>query len=222
MDIIVMLTHNDQTVENALEVFESAQDLDIGRWGFKDIGLPVPKMKELVQAMKSAGKETYLECVSYTEKECLSAARLAVDCNFDCFMGTTYYPSVGEYVKGKIKYYPFCGHVWNNPSLLGDDICGIINDAKRLASLGVSGIDLLAYRFIGDPVELIDRFVKEVDLPVCIAGSIDSFARLDHIMSIDPAFFTMGSALFNKKFVPNGSFRENLKLVVEYLKKKQA
>ena len=25
MDIIVMLTHNDQTVENALEVFESAQ-----------------------------------------------------------------------------------------------------------------------------------------------------------------------------------------------------
>lgn len=221
MDIIVMLTHNDQTVENALEIFDSAKDLDVKRWGFKDIGLPVPQMKELVQNMKAAGKEVYLECVSYTEEECLSAAKLAVECDFDCFMGTLYYPSVGAYVRGKVKYYPFCGHVWGNPSLLGDDVCGIIEDARRLASLGVSGIDLLAYRFVGDAADLIEHFVKEIHIPVCIAGSIDSFDRLDYIKSINPAFFTMGSALFNKKFDQNGSFRENLRLVAEYLKKDQ-
>ena len=175
-------------------------------------------MKTLVRDMKEAGKETYLECVSYDEDSCMAAAKLAVDCGFDCLMGTLYYPSVGEYVKGKIKYYPFCGHVWGNPSLLGDDIDGIINDAKRLQSLGVDGIDLLAYRFVGDPVELIKRFTEAVNIPTCIAGSIDSFGRLDFMKDINPESFTMGSALFKKNFNADGSFRDNLKIVSDYLK----
>jgi len=219
MDLIVMLTYNDQTIENAIEVFDSAKELDVPCWGFKNIGLPVPQMKELVNNMKAAGKTTFLECVSYDEPNCMAAAKLAVECGFDCFMGTLYHPSVGEYVKGKIQYYPFAGHVWANPSILGDDIDGIIADGKRLKALGADGVDLLAYRFVGDAEELIRRFTKEVDLPTCIAGSIDTFARLDFMEEIQPATFTMGSALFNKKFVADGSFRENLKAVADYLKK---
>jgi len=219
MELIVMLTYNDQTVKNAIEVFDSAKDLDVTCWGFKNIGLPLPEMKVLVRNMKEAGKTTFLECVSYDEEHCMEAAKIAVECGFDCFMGTLYHPSVGEYVKGKIKYYPFCGNVWANPSILGDDIDGIINDCKRLQALGADGIDLLAYRFVGDPVELIRQFTKEVKLPTCIAGSIDSFARLDFMEEISPASFTMGSALFDKKFVADGTFRENLKAVADYLKK---
>lgn len=217
MDLIVMLTNNDQTVENAIEVFESAKDLDVKHWGFKNIGLPVPQMKQLIKNMKDAGKTTYLEVVTYDEEECLAAAKLAIECGFDCLMGTLYYPSVGELVKGKIKYYPFCGHVWSNPSILGDDIDGIIKDAKRLKDLGCDGIDLLAFRFVGDPIKLIEEFVEEVDLPTCIAGSINSFERLDLMKKINPTSFTMGGALFNKNFVPEGSFRDNLKAVADYL-----
>jgi len=220
MDFIVMLTHNDQTVKDAIEVFDSAKDLDVQHWGFKNIGLPVPEMKKLVKNMKDAGKTTYLEVVTYDEKECLAAAELAIECGFDCLMGTVYYPSVGKLVKGKIKYFPFCGHVWDNPSKLGDDIDGIIEDAKRLKSLGCDGTDLLAFRFIGDPIELIKRFVKEVtDFPVCIAGSINNYERLDFMKEVNPASFTMGGALFTKNFVPDGSFRDNLKAVADYLKK---
>ena len=36
--IIIMLTHNDQTVKNALEVFDSCKDLPVDFWGFKDVG----------------------------------------------------------------------------------------------------------------------------------------------------------------------------------------
>ena len=219
LNLIVMLTYNDQTVKDAIQVFDSAKDLDVQHWGFKNIGLPEPEMKQLVKNMKDAGKTTYLEVVTYTEEECLAAAKLAIACNFDCLMGTLYYPSVGELVKGKIKYFPFCGHVWDNPSKLGDDIDGIIADAKRLKELGCDGTDLLAYRFVGDPEALIDRFTAEVDFPTCIAGSIDSFARIDLMKKLQPFGFTMGSALFNKKYVPEGSFRDNLKVVSDYLKK---
>jgi hypothetical protein len=219
VNLVVMLTYNDQTVKDAIEVFDSAKDLDVQHWGFKNIGLPEPEMKQLVKNMKDAGKTTYLEVVTYTEDECLSAAKLAIDYGFDCLMGTLYYPSVGKLVKGKIKYFPFCGHVWNNPSILGDDIDGIISDANYLKELGCDGIDLLAYRFVGDPVALINRYTKEVSLPTCIAGSIDSFERLDYMKQVNPWGFTCGSALFNKKFVPNGSFRDNLKAINDYIKK---
>lgn len=217
LNLVVMLTHNDQTVKDAIEIFDSSKDLDVRHWGFKNVGLPETEMKQLVRNMKDAGKTTYLEVVTYTEDECMAAAKLAVECGFDCLMGTLYFPSVGEFVKGKIKYFPFCGRVWGSPSILGDDVDGIIKDANRLKQLGVDGIDILAYRFTGDPVELINRFIAEVDIPTCIAGSIDTFERIDFMKSLNPWGFTMGSALFKKNFAPNGSFRDNLEAVNNYL-----
>jgi hypothetical protein len=219
LNLIVMLTHNDQTVKDAIEVFESSKDLNVKHWGFKNIGLPVPQMKTLVKNMKDAGKTTYLEVVTYNEADCLSAAKLAIECGFDCLMGTLYFPSVGKLVKKQIMYYPFCGKVWDNPSILGGTIDEIIADANHLKELGADGIDILAYRFTGDPVELIKQYAKRVDLPTVIAGSIDSIARIDFMKEINPFGFTMGSALFNKKFKQDGSFRENLKIVADYLEK---
>lgn len=217
LNLIVMLTHNDQTVKDAIEVFDSSKDLNVQHWGFKNIGLPVPQMKTLVENMKNAGKTTYLEVVTYTEKECLDAASLAIECGFDCLMGTLYFPSVGALVKNKIKYFPFCGKVWDNPSILGGTIDEIIADAYKLKDLGVDGIDLLAYRFTGDPVKLIKRFIKEVSLPTVIAGSINDFGRMDFMHEVNPFGFTMGSALFNKNFSKDGTFRDNLKVVADYL-----
>jgi hypothetical protein len=212
-----MLTHNDQTVKDAIEVFDACKDLNVQHWGFKNIGLPVPQMKTLLKNMKDAGKTTYLEVVTYSEEECLSAANLAIEYGFDCLMGTLYFPSVGKLVKNKIKYFPFCGKVWDNPSILGGTIDEIIADANHLKELGADGIDILAYRFTGDPVELIKQFTKRVELPTVIAGSIDSFSRIDFMKEVNPFGFTMGSALFNNKFDKDGSVYSNLKVVVDYL-----
>jgi len=219
LNLIVMLTHNDQTVKTAIEDFESCKDLNVQHWGFKNIGLPVPQMKTLLKNMKDAGKTTYLEVVTYSEEDCLAAAKLALDYGFDCLMGTLYFPSVGNLVKNKIKYFPFCGKVWDNPSILGGTIDEIIADANHLKEMGADGIDILAYRFTGDPVELIKKFTRNVELPTVIAGSIDSFDRIDFMKEINPFGFTMGSALYNKKFKIDGSFCDNLKIVVDYLDK---
>ena len=62
-ELIIMLTHNDITVSNAMKVFESCKDLPAQRWGFKDVGLSKEEMIQLNKAMKEAGKTTYLEVV---------------------------------------------------------------------------------------------------------------------------------------------------------------
>jgi phosphoribosylformimino-5-aminoimidazole carboxamide ribonucleotide (ProFAR) isomerase len=49
-----------------------------------------------------------------------------------------------------------------------------------------------------------------------IAGSINSFEKLDLMSKIRPWGFTMGSALFEKKFVEEGAFAQYLECVVQY------
>ena len=44
-ELIVMLTHHDKTVPDALELFERTKEYPIKHWGFKDVGLPPDKMQ---------------------------------------------------------------------------------------------------------------------------------------------------------------------------------
>jgi len=57
--MIIMLTYNDKTVSNALEIFNQCKELPVERWGFKNVGLPVKKMKKLIFNMKKAKKTTF-------------------------------------------------------------------------------------------------------------------------------------------------------------------
>ncbi|MBN1837023.1 MAG: hypothetical protein JW820_14300 [Spirochaetales bacterium] len=218
--LITMLTYNDETVQDAFEVFDQCADLPDEFWGFKDVGLPQDRMKELVRRMRDKGKTTFLEIVTLTEPECLAGAELALECGFDYLMGTVFYPSVFELMKGKAtKFFPFCGKVSGHPSILEGDIREIIDDARDMAAKGVEGFDLLAYRYTGDAERLAAEFVRGVGVPVVLAGSIDGFPRLDAVKKIDPWAFTIGSAFFDKKFVPGGSFREQMASVLAYLEK---
>ena len=221
MNLIIMLTNHDVTVPNAMEVFNSCADLSAQHWGFKDVGLPKDQMKALVKRMKECGKTTYLEVVSYSEEACLDGAKLAIECGFDYLLGTLYFPSVGKLFENvQTKYLPFCGKVWGSPSVLGESIEGIVDDANRLTKLeGVAGLDLLAYRFPGDVPALIRKYIEDVKVPTVIAGSIDSNARLDFMKEVQPWGFTIGGAFFNAKFVPGGSVRENIQAVLDYLAK---
>lgn len=69
--IIIMLTHNDKTVPDAIEIFEENKDLPIQYWGFKDVGMEPAKMKVLCDKMHEAGKTAFLEVVSIPEEECM-------------------------------------------------------------------------------------------------------------------------------------------------------
>src|SRR5918996_1658077 len=136
-ELIVMLTHQDQTVPNALQLFERTKEYPITHWGFKDVGLPPEAMQSLVTAMKAAGKTTFLEVVSLSEQEGLRGARLAVELGFDILMGTVFFPSIAEYLKDKpIRYYPFPGNVHSHPSILDGTIDDIVTHARELETYG--------------------------------------------------------------------------------------
>jgi hypothetical protein len=218
---ILMLTYNDQTVKNALEVFQECKDTPVTHWGFKDVGLSVPQMTQLVQEMKRAGKTTYLEVVSLSEQEGLAGARLAVEAGFDILMGTVFFDSILDYLKDKpIKYYPFPGHVYSHPSILDGEIGEIVKHAQFLQSRGVQGMDLLSYRYVGDAPALLRAVVAATNVPIVSAGSIESYKRLGEVWDAGAWGFTIGSALFDKKFVPDGSFKDNIHAVCDWLDKR--
>jgi hypothetical protein len=217
-ELIVMLTHHDQTVHNALKLFEGLKDCPITHWGFKDVGLAPDEMQPVVKAMKTTGKITFLEVVSLSEEEGLRGARLAVDLGFDVLMGTVYFPSISEYLKDKpVLYYPFPGHVHSHPSILDGTIDEIVAHATELAKNGAHGLDLLTYRFDGDAAQLLKRVVEETNIPIVSAGSIASFERINEVWNAGAWGFTIGSAFFEKKFVPDGSFEENVWAVCNWL-----
>lgn len=215
-ELIVMLTHDDRTVDNAYEIFDECKDSKAKIWGFKEESLPFDQMKKLFAYMKQCGKTTALEVVAYTEDKCIEGANMAVECGCDILMGTLYFDSVHKICKENgMKYMPFVGSITGRPSVLGGTIDGMIEEAKNCIAKGVYGIDLLGYRFTGDAVELNKRFAAEVNAPVCIAGSVNSFERLDELKDASPWAFTIGSAFFENKF--NGSFKEQINKVCDYI-----
>lgn len=217
---ILMLTYNDLTVKDALKIFLECKDAPVSHWGFKDVGLPPEEMKDLVREMKNAGKTTYLEVVSLSEEEGLRGAQIAVEAGFDVLMGTVLFDSILDYLKDKpIKYYPFPGHIYDHPSIMDGTIEDIVAHARSLESKGVPGLDLLSYRYVGDAPRLLAEVVKATRIPVVSAGSIESYKRIAEVWKTGAWGFTIGSALFDKKFVPDGSFLDNTLAVCDWLEK---
>jgi hypothetical protein len=219
--LVVMLTHNDKTVKDALALFHECKDLPVQYWGFKNVGLSDEEMKELVKAFRDAGKSTVLEVVAHEEKECLQAAQFGIECGFDYLTGTVYHPSVLRLVReSPLKYMPFIGKRPYIPSVMVGSLTEIVAEARELEGHGVDGITLISFRHKQEePVNLTREVMRSIDIPIIMAGSINSYSRLDLMKELNPWGFTIGGAFFDKKFVPGGSFREQIEDVLAYMLK---
>ena len=119
-----------------------------------------------------------------------------------------------------IKYSPFCGKRRNIPGVMVGTKAEIIAEGIQLQENGVNGINFIPFRHKEeDPIILTREFMANVNLPIIIAGSIDSYARLNLMKEIDPWGFTIGSAFFNGNFAPGGSFRNQVEAVATYMQK---
>jgi hypothetical protein len=215
-ELIVMLTYHDRTVPDAYALFDQAKECPVQYWGFKEDGLPLPQMKELFSYMKKWGKTTVLEVVAYTEEECLTGAKMAAECECDILMGTLYYDSVRDFCQEHhLKYMPFIGRVSGRPSLLEGTAEELIAEAEECLKKGVWGFDLLGYRHQDNPAALIRTFIEAVDAPVCVAGNVDSFERLQEVLDMKPWGFTIGGGFFKHRF--GESFPEQVEAVMDYI-----
>ena len=62
---------------------------------------------------------------------------------------------------------------------------------------------------------MIREFVAGVNAPVCVAGSVNSYERLDEIKDSGAWAFTIGGAFFENKF--DGTFAEQIDKVCDYI-----
>ncbi len=216
-ELIVMLTHNDKTVANALDIFEECKYLPVKTWGFKDAGISTDMMKALAAAMHKTGKTVYIESLENLEEKCLESARIAISCGADLMSGGRYYDSVRDLLhENKIGYVPTIGNIIGRPAILAGTIPEMKEEAFAIAAKNVEGVDLASYRYDGDPNELMKAVVSS-GLDVCIAGSIDSFERLAEITECGVKRYTIGSAFFNHKF--GDTFSGQIKTVLNYMEK---
>jgi imidazole glycerol phosphate synthase subunit HisF len=218
VNFVFMLTRDDVTVPNAVEVFKQTRDKGVTYVGFKDIGLSMKEMYTLVNLIKKEEKKVFFEVVTENREDALQSVRNAVNLNVDYLIGGTYVEQTLQLLKGKIGFMPYIGEVVGHPCVLRGKIEEIVGDAKRVERLGVSGINLLAYRYHGNAENLLESVKKAVDIPIIVAGGIDCFQRIKKIKDLDMWGFTVGSAIFENKFVSKGDLREQITAVVEEAK----
>lgn len=206
MDFIFMLTRQDQTVVDCLEVFDAIRPVGLRHVGFKDIGVDLATLKALNRRIKDAGAVSYMEVVSTTPDAVLNSARIAAEIGVDRVLGGTDVEGVLGVLKGSgIAYYPFPGRPIGHPTKLGGTPEEVEAQCRRFLAMGCAGVDLLAYRATeADPLELVRaarRGLGREGLLIC-AGSVDSTARIQALADAGCDAFTIGSAAFDGSFSP--------------------
>ena len=208
--LILMLSFNEKTSSDALYYFEQVKDLPIDYFGFEENGLALKQMQILNNKIHEAGFKSFFELADHDEKELSDPLRMVVKMGFDCIIGLNYYQSVRNIINNKIKYFPFCGKIYKRPAILSGTIEEIVQYAKNIED-DVDGFNLSAYRyFMPEKVkELIAAVIKSIKVPLICSGSINSFERLNEMIKHGVWGVIVGGAIFENKFVPNSSFREN-------------
>lgn len=210
LDFIFMLTRHDRTVPDAAGHVATALAAGIRHIGFKDVGLPLPALRELGRMIKAGGASSYLEVVSLDRASEVMSVRAAIDLGVDHLLGGTHVDDVLPLLRGTgIRYYPFPGEIAGHPSVLNGSIDEIAASARTLASRdGVDGLDLLAYRSGVDVPALMAAVCAATDKPVIVAGSIDRPEQIQAVRQAGAAGFTIGTSALDGRFPARGTALE--------------
>ena len=125
-----------------------------------------------------------------------------------------------DYLKKKgsrIKYFPYIGTIVDHPCILQGSIAEIIQDGREAESLGADGANLLLYRYKGDQKELLNEVTRKLQLPIIVAGNVSTFEQIDELKRDNVWGFTIGGAVFEKKFVGDGEAEDQIVSVLSQL-----
>ena len=110
MHFVFMLTRNDATVENALDLVEIARPLKLKHIGFKDVGADGPTLRRLTTAIREAGASPWMEIVATTRESELRGVELGRDLGVDRLMGGVHVEEALRILDGSAtRYLPFAG-----------------------------------------------------------------------------------------------------------------
>ncbi len=179
IEFVFMLTHHDRTVDDPLSVQEELRGTGLRYVGFKDIGPPVPVLRDVCVKAQDDGLEVMLEVVSTSRDDELRSVAAAAEIGVDWVLGGTHPVDGCRVLAGSgARYCPFPGRV--------------------------SGLDLLAYRHpTADAAALTRAVVQAASGPVIAAGSVASVAQIEALAAAGAWGFTIGGAIFEGR-LPGG------------------
>lgn len=217
MDFIFMLTRDDQTVEDCLEVLDLIAPLGIRHIGFKDIGVNRETLQILVRCIRMLGATSYLEVVSTSPESIRDSITVAATIGVDRVMGGQDVAFALTQLSG-IDYFPFPGRPTGHPTRLSGSPEDITADCRRMRQAGCIGVDLLAYRAIeADPLVLVRAARQALNGGILVvAGSVNTPMQIHALAAAGADAFTVGSAVFNGSFSPRkGSLLSQLQNIME-------
>lgn len=208
-----MLTRDDRTVEDALDVVDTVLDAGVRHIGFKDLGVPVETMQALVRRIKAGGAVSYLEVVSTTPDAVKRSLKAAKALDVDRILGGTDGAEACRVLGNLSRYYPFPGRPVGHPTRLEGTVELVADHCRAWMEAGCGGVDLLAYRAVeADPIDLVRAARRGLrGGRLIVAGSVNSAARIHALAGAGADAFTIGSAAFDGSFSPRkGSLRAQI------------
>jgi len=206
MDFIFMLTRDDSTVANALDLVEAVRPLRLKHIGFKDVGAEPEALERLAAAIRETGASAWMEIVSTGREQEMRSIALGRDLGVDFLMGGI---AAEEGVRllegGRTRYLPFAGRPAGHPTRLGGGADEVEAQCRAFKGLGCAGVDILAYRATdADPLDLVAACRRGFggEGLVVAAGSIDSAARIAAVRAAGADAFTIGTAAIEGSYAP--------------------
>lgn len=204
MFFIFMLTRQDRTVDNALELVDAVRPLKLGHIGFKDAGADADTLARLSRRIQNRGAKSCLEMVDSSPGASVRSARLAADIGVDFLLGGHDLDEILPLIESTgIRYFPYAGRPSGQPARLEATPEEIARDCRRALSRGCAGVNLLAYRAIENrPRALMEaaRTALGKRGQLIVAGSISSAATIAELRAAGVDGFTMGTAVVEGRF----------------------
>jgi hypothetical protein len=201
MDFIFMLTRNDRTIADCLDVLRRIRPLGLRHVGFKDVGADPETLRRLTDAIHASGAVSYLEAVADDPQASLAAARSARDLGVMRLLGGTRVAEIQDVLRGSAtQYYPFAGKPSGHPTELGGQPQDVELDCRAFAAAGCAGCDLLAYRATeADPHDLIRAARRGLgpQRHLIVAGAITSSGQIEAVHEAGADAFTIGTAVLD-------------------------
>jgi hypothetical protein len=206
MDFVFMLTRNDATVANALDLVETVRPLGLKHIGFKDVGADALMLRRLTDAIREAGATPWMELVATTREAELRGVKLGRDLGVDMLMGGVHVEEAIRILNGSpTRYLPFAGAPSGHPTRLGGSASEVEAQCRAFAAKGCAGVDILAYRATeAEPLDLVAACRRGLlDFgAVVVAGSVNSPERVAAVRDAGADAFTIGTAAIDGAYAP--------------------
>jgi hypothetical protein len=206
MDFVFMLTRNDATVENALDLVEIARPLSLKHIGFKDVGADSAMLRRLTAAIREAGASPWMEIVATSREAELRGVELGRDLGVEMLMGGVHVEEALKILDGSAtRYLPFAGLPSGHPTRLGGSARKVEAQCRDFARQGCAGVDILAYRATeAEPLDLVAACRRGLldSGAVVVAGSVNSPERVAAVRAAGADAFTIGTAAIEASYAP--------------------